>query len=518
MTVRRLAGAATIVAFFAVASRLLGLLRDALMSRTFGASAETDAFINSLLIVNSVAAVLLYALVTVVIPQFQAEREVHGVSSAWRLAWTLTSWVAIGLTAFAALLVVAPQIGAIPFRFDEELAREMEPLIRIMAPAVLLQGLSALATALLQIHGRFAGPAAIGVAFNAGIIGGVLLLSDSIGIEGAAWGVTAGALLQVLLQAPQFISLMKGVDIAMTLTHPRLTATAALAGPVFAASLLQQVNNFSDKMFAATLEEGRISALTWANTVGQAPRAIILLPLLTPLFPLMAGLVAEGRRPEVVAAYRRAAGLIGVLAFPVMAFLVIFAEEISQLLFGGSKCDADCVDQIAAPLVFYGLAVWPGFAGFLNNRLLSAASRTRDVMVSTIVVVTLTIVLDALLIGSLEQSGLALASALALMVNVGVTFTFLRREFPQLSAAAAALQQARLLLVALIAGGAVATVYALSGWDAGDGLPLIGLLAAFGAGGALLYALLLRALAPREFAEAGRTLRSAARRRRRTAP
>jgi peptidoglycan biosynthesis protein MviN/MurJ (putative lipid II flippase) len=139
-------------------------------------------------------------------------------------------------------------------------------------------------------------------------------------------------------------------------------------------------------------------------------------------------------------------------------------------------------------------------------------------MVSTIVVVTLTIVLDALLIGSLEQSGLALASALALMVNVGVTFAFLRREFPQLSAAAAALQQARLLLVALIAGGAVATVYALSGWDAGDGLPLIGLLAAFGAGGALLYALLLRALAPREFAEAGRTLRSAARRRRRTAP
>ncbi len=517
MTVRRLALAATVVAFFTVASRILGFVRDIVLSGTFGASGDADAFVSSLLIVNSAAAVLLYALVTVVIPQFQAERSDHGEASAWRLAWTLAAWVAALLVVFAGFLAVFPQAAASLYRIDPELAAASEPLIRIMAPAVLLQGLSALSTALLQIHGRFAGPAAVGVAFNAGIIGGVLLFSDAIGIEGAAWGVTAGAVMQLALQMPQFVRLMRGVGITATLTHPRLGTTALLAAPVFAASLLQQVNNFSDKIFAASLEEGRVAALTWANTLGQAPRALLLLPVLTPLFPLIARLVADGRRSEVVGAYRRAAGLLGVLGIPVAAFLIVYAQEASTLLFERGKCDAACVDEIASPLVFYGLAVWAGFMGFLHNRVLSAVGRTRQVMIATIVVVAVTIALDFALIGPLEQSGLALASAVALFVNVGVTFTFLRQEFPDLDPGPLALQQLRLVLAALVAVGAVLMANLAIPTDNLHGWELAGALAVKCLIGALVYAAMVRVIAPGDFAHAKTTVASALRRTSRSA-
>jgi putative peptidoglycan lipid II flippase len=513
LTVRRLAVAATVVALFTVASRILGFVRDIVLSGTFGASVEADAFVSSLLIVNSAAAVLLYALVTVVIPQFQSERSHYGEASAWRLAWTLAAWVAGLLVLFAGVLAAFPQIAAALYRIDPELAAESEPLIRIMAPAVLLQGLSALSTALLQIHGKFAGPAAVGVAFNAGIIGGVLIGSDAIGIDAAAWGVTAGAVLQLALQMPQFTRVMRGVGVTAALTHPRLQTTALLAAPVFAASLLQQVNNFSDKIFAATLEEGRVAALTWANTLGQAPRALLLLPVLTPLFPLIARLVAEGRRPEVVGAYRRAAGLLGVLAIPVGAFLVVYAQEISSLLFQRGKCDAACVDEIASPLTFYGLAVWAGFMGFLHNRVLSAVGRTRDVMLATIVVVVLTIALDFALIGPLEQGGLALASAVALFVNVGVTFAFLRRQFPALRPAALALQQLRLVAAALLAVIAVVLANRVLSSETATGLDLAGLLAVKSLLGAVVYAAGVRVIAPDDFAHARATLDSALRRR-----
>jgi len=513
LTVRHLAVAATIVAFFTVASRILGFVRDIVLSGTFGASAEADAFVSSLLIVNSAAAVLLYTLVTVVIPRFQAERTDYGEPSAWRLAWTLAAWVATLLVIFAGFLAVFPQAAASLYRINPELAAASEPLIRIMAPAVLLQGLSALSTALLQIHGRFAGPAAVGVAFNAGIIGGVLIGSDAIGIEAAAWGVTAGALLQLALQMPQFARLMRGVGVTVTLTHPRLTMTALLAAPVFAASLLQQVNNFSDKIFAATLEDGRVAALTWANTLGQAPRALLLLPVLTPLFPLIARLVAEGRRPEVVGAYRRAAGLLGVLGIPVGAFLIVYAQEVSSLLFERGKCDDECVSEIAAPLQFYGLAVWAGFMGFLHNRVLSAVGRTREVMIATIVVVAVTIALDFLLIGPLEQSGLALASAIALFVNVAVTFTFLRREFPALDPAPLALQQLRLVVAALVAVGAVLVADLLLPSEAASGLELAGALILKSVLGALAYGAAVRVIAPEDFAHARATVASALRRR-----
>lgn len=514
MTVRRLGIAAAIVAFFSVASRLLGFAREAILLGEFGIGSATDSFASALIIVNSITAVLLYALVTVVIPEFQKERADNGERSAWRLAWALAAWVGMVLVVVAAVLALFPAVGTIPFRFDEGLAQEMEPLIRIMAPAVLLQGLSAMFTALLQIHGRFAGPAAIGVAFNAGIIVGILLLSGSLGIEAAAWGVMLGATLQIVLQMPHFIGVMRGVGVGPALSHPRLFGTAALAAPVFAASVVQQINNFTDKMFAATLEDGRIAALTAANTLGQAPRAIFLLPLMTPLFPLIARLVAEGRRDDAVAAHRRAAGILGVLSIPVGAFMALYANELIEIVFGRGKCDGECVDEIASPFAFYGLAVWGGFIGYLNNRILSAAGRTRDVMVATIIVVVVTIALDVAFVGPLEQGGLALATAIALFINVLVTLMFVRREFPEVDPRGFALQQSRLVLAVAVGVGVALLANLVLPTGEESGWSLVGLLALKAVIAATAYAVALRFIAPREFTETRRTLLAVLRRRR----
>ena len=513
MTVRRLAVAAVIVAVFSIASRVLGFLRDIVLAAKFGGTIDADAFVSSLVIVNSIAAVLLYALVTVIIPEFQRERAEAGGASAWRLVWALTAWVSLVLIVIASAFALFPEIGSALFRTNPELARQMEPLIRIVAPAVLLQGLSALFTALLQIHGRFAGPAAIGVAFNTGIIGLVLLLADRIGIEAAAWGVTAGATLQLLLQIPQFVGLVRRSEARPALTHPRLLGTAVVAAPIFAASIVQQINNFSDKIFASTLDDGSVATLTWANTLGQAPRAVLLLPLMTPLFPLIARLVAEGRRPEVVEAYRRATGLLGVLAIPVAAFMLIYADELSHLFFERGRCDAACAEGIASPLAFYAIAVWAGFMGYLNNRVLSAAGRTRDVMTATILVVALTIALDFILIGPLGTAGLALASALALFVNVAVTLHFVRRQFTEVDPTELGVQQVRLLAAALLGTAAALLANLLFPGANATGVPLLGLLAIKAGIAGVIYAIAVRLIAPKEFRDAQRTFGAAIRRR-----
>ena len=232
-----------------------------------------------------------------------------------------------------------------------------------MAPALALQGFSAIFTAMLQIHGRFAGPAAVGVAFNFGIIVGVVVGQGSIGIEAAAWGVVLGATLQVLLQLPQFWRLLREAHARPALTHPRLGAVGLLALPVLGASLLQQINSFTDKLFASSLEAGRVSALSFANALGQAPRVALLLPLLTPLFPLIARLDlrgARGRGPERVPARGRAARP-GVDPDDAAAGDLRAARSPSSRS-SAASARPDCVDQIGPPLVFYALGLWPAFA------------------------------------------------------------------------------------------------------------------------------------------------------------
>ena len=508
MSVGRLARAAAIVAIFGFVSRLLGFAREIVLAASFGASGATDAFVNSLLIVNSIAAILLYTLVTLIIPVFQRERADRGEQSAWRLVSALAVWTGVFLVALSTVVAVWPEAFAALFQLDPTREAKTAELIRIMAPALALQGFSAIFTAMLQIHGRFAGPAAVGVAFNFGIILGVIAGRGSIGIEAAGWGVVIGAALQVLLQLPQFWRLLREARARPALTHPGLGAVGLLAIPVIGASVLQQINNFTDKLFASSLEAGRVSALSFANALGQAPRVALLLPLLTPLFPLIARLISDGRENEALNAFRRVAGLLTLMSIPMLVFLSIYSQETAQLAFGRGKCGQGCVDQISAPLAFYALSMWPAFVGALLNRTLSAANRQRDILWTTISTVVITIGFDLVLLGPMEQSGLALASTIGVYANATALLLCLRLHFPSLSIAALGRRQARVLIAG--AASAVTAVVLNLAWPT-EGLSSRGMiipLAIKVLAALAVYVVVARAIASDELAEGRRVVRA----------
>lgn len=503
MSIRQVARAAAVVALFGILSRILGFVREIVLAGVYGATAQTDALVNAMFVVNTVAAVLLYVLITLMIPVFQQERERAGVQSAWALLWAIVGWISMGLIALTALVAIVPEAFIWFFQMGPERAAIASELLRVMAPALMLQGFSALFTAILQVHGRFAGPAAVGVAFNAGILVGVILGAGSLGITAAAWGVTLGAVLQVLLQLPQFVRESRaGGGMRVAFSHPRLGSVAVLSIPVAAASILQQVNSFTDKLFASSLEAGRNAALSFANALGSAPRTVLLFPLLVPLFPLIARLFAERKQDEGVDAFRRAAGILALVSIPLSILMAIGATEIAQVAFGRGKCDAACVAEVSAPLAFYGIAVWGNFIGYLLNRTLSAGNHAREIMVATVITVVLTIGLDLLLLGPLQQAGLALASAIAVYANTAITLWFLRRRTPQLSLRALATQQGRILVAGVVAGGAAMVPAFLMPSGAGTFWGSAAWLAVVSAVGGVVFVAMARALAPREFADA----------------
>ncbi len=411
------------------------------------------------------------------------------------------AWVGMLLIALTALVAIWPEGPVALFDMGPERTQIASDLLRVMAPALMLQGFSALFTAILQVHGRFAGPAAVGVAFNAGILIGIIAGAGAIGITAAAWGVTLGAVLQVALQLPQFAREGRGGGGKLSFIHPRLKATLVLAIPVIAASLLQQVNSFTDKLFASSLEAGRNAALSFANALGSAPRTVLLFPLLIPLFPLIARYFAEGKREESADAFRRAAGILALVAIPISILIAVGSSEIAQVAFGRGKCDAYCVDQIAAPLAFYGVAVWGNFIGYLLNRSLAAANQMRAIMIATIISVVLTIGLDLVFLGPLQQAGLALASAIAVYVNTGLTLWFLQRTTPEVSLRALASQQGR-LLVAGTGALLVALVPFFLMPDGNSFWRALAWLAVVSVAGGLAFVALARVLAPRELADA----------------
>ncbi len=453
-----IARAAAVVAGFTIVSRILGYAREMVLAGAFGTrgelGAKADAFNTSLLIVNSVAAVLLYTLVTIVIPGFERERQERDERSAWQMLWTIATWVTIGLVALAGLIALWPNLVTAPFRLDAERSALMRELVQIMAPGLALQGISALLTAVLQSQRRFVGPAAVGVAFNLGIILALVIAGRS--VQAAAWGVVAGAIAQVMFQLPQLVAVLRrSGGWAPQLAHPRLALLVGGAVPVATASVLQQINAFTDKAFAGTLPPGRIAALNYANAAGAAPRTVLLMPLLAPLFPVIARMAAERRDADTLRAFDRAAGVLALVSLPISAFLMLYPREVAQLLFGWGKCDAACVGDISSPLRYYAIATWAAFLGYLLNRTLAALDAPRDILRATALTVVVTIGLDLLLLGPMEHSGLALATTLGVIVNLVMSIGQLRRILPAFSSTRLAGQQVR-VAVAAIVGTAVA--------------------------------------------------------------
>ena len=152
MSIRQVARAAAVVALFGILSRLLGFVREIVLAAVYGATAATDALVNALFIVNTVAAVLLYVLTTLMIPVFQQERERDGVQSAWALLWAIAGWISIVLIILTGIVAIVPEFPMWFFDMGPERTAIASELLRVMAPALMLQGFSALFTAILQVH------------------------------------------------------------------------------------------------------------------------------------------------------------------------------------------------------------------------------------------------------------------------------------------------------------------------------------------------------------------------------
>ena len=245
-----------------------------------------------------------------------------------------------------------------------------------------------------------------------------------------------------------------------------------------------------------------------ARRAGSAPRTVLLVPLLTPFFPVISRMVAERRETEALSAFHRAAGVLSLVAVPMSVFLMLYPSEIARILFGGSRCGSSCVSDIADPLRFYALGVWGAFLGYLLNRSLSAANRARDIMVATVVTVAVTVALDLVLLGPMEQSGLALATSIGIYVNTVLTAWMLARRLPGLSLTGLANRQAR--LVACGAAGAAAALaldVVLSSDHRGVGATAA-LIVVKGLAALLVYVAALRVLAPPELVEGRRTFRA----------
>ncbi len=111
---RRIAGAATLVMALFVVSRALGLLREMVIARQFGTSAQMDAYLAAFRVPDFLFYVVAGgALGSAFIPTFTGFLAKKDMAGAWRLASAVINWMVLLLSALGGLAAIfAPQLVA----------------------------------------------------------------------------------------------------------------------------------------------------------------------------------------------------------------------------------------------------------------------------------------------------------------------------------------------------------------------------------------------------------------------
>jgi putative peptidoglycan lipid II flippase len=433
-----MASAAGIMVGAILLSRVLGLVRDMVVSYYFGASWVTDAYKAAFRLPD-----LFYyliaggALSSAFIPVFTEYLEKGEDGEAWRV------FSIFGTLIFSALsvVVVLGEILTVPLihwfvapGFDGNQLQLTASLTRIIFPAQLCFFLGGLMMGTLYARKHFLMPALGPVVYNVAIIiGGVVggaLYGRQFGIYGLAIGVVTGAFIgNILMQ----IWAMRRIGVhyhpSFDYRHPGVVKVAKLMLPVLLGLSLPQLHMIIASWFASFLRHGSITWLDNANKVMQMPLGVFAQALAVATFPTLSALAARRDYGEMRKSFSLGLRSILFLTIPSSVLIIVLARPIVHVLFQRGLWTAADTQATATACILYSISIFAVSGQQIVNRGFYALQDTITPMVVGTGITGIYVLLNWLLMRPpLYHNGLALAFTLCNTAAFFVLLGLYRRK------------------------------------------------------------------------------------------
>jgi putative peptidoglycan lipid II flippase len=412
-----------------VASKAIGVVRQSIIGRAFGAGDQLDAYYAAFKLPDLLLTLIAGgAVATTFIPLFAG----HLADKESERAWRLASAVLNGLLAVMSVVTLLAALFApwlvrtlIAPGFDASLQALTAELLRIVLLSSLLFAASSLAMSVLQAHQRFLLPALADFFYDVGIIGGALLFAPRFGIRGLAWGVVVGAGLHLLIQVPGLIRCRARYVPTLRTGDRSLCRLLRLMWPrILILGMFQFVFLYTTNL-ASRLPEGSVAAINVGWIVMQMPEVIFGMALAIAAFPTLSRLAAQGDRARLGETAGSVLRAILLTTLPSTVALLLLGRSYVALLFGDAL-GAQAAGGGQATDAVYGATV-AFTAGLLGHSLLELAARLYYAHQNTLTpfwaalgATVLNVALCLALVGPLGYIGLALANSIAVTLQSGI--------------------------------------------------------------------------------------------------
>lgn len=410
---------ALIMVVITLSAKLLGMLRDILLAASYGTTSAAVAYDTASRLPLIIFDFVIGGVITAsFIPIFneilvkKSKREALDFASSYvNIILIITTVITIIGVVFSGALVglLAPDV-------PDDTASLAASLSRIMFPMIIFTGLAFSFVGFLQSFGNFLLPALISLVSNLVMVLYFLLFNETFGIFGLAFAMLIGWAVQAFIQLPATLKNGFRFTLKTDFRSPYIKKSFAMALPILISSWVQPFCNLINTRFSSSIEGG-ISAMGYANRLYLIIVGVFTFVATNLLFPYFSKAKAEGDAAEEARLTRTSVRSLMLIILPITVGIWVLSEPIVTVIYQRGEFNALDAKMTAEALRFFSLGM-PFYAlNEVSTKKFFAEQKTLPPMLTALISIVFNFVFVLLLSGKMGIGGIALSSALAVLVN-----------------------------------------------------------------------------------------------------
>ena len=267
MKKKGVAGQYILLVLAVMLAKVLGLVRNMLLSRYYGASAMTDAFnAASSLPLTLYDVTVGTAIASAFVPVFNQKLTCAGRRDAERFGSNFLNIILLFTAVITAAGMIFPEIALklVASGLSGEAFTYAVNLIRIIMPVICIASGTYIFIGILQSYGEFTGPALVSLVYNVVMILYFLIFDRWFGIYGLGISFTVGWFLQLLFLIPYLKKKKFHYYFIWNWKDSDLRRVLLLTLPLFVAALAQPINQLISSNLSSGLGDGMLSSVNYA--------------------------------------------------------------------------------------------------------------------------------------------------------------------------------------------------------------------------------------------------------------
>ncbi|MBI4067711.1 murein biosynthesis integral membrane protein MurJ [Candidatus Gottesmanbacteria bacterium] len=452
--------AASIIMMTVAASRILGLVRDRMLTSRFTPD-DLGVYYAAFRLPNLIFELLVMgALSTAFIPVFTSYLETDRKKDAFKIA---SSVINIGFILLAILSIPILIFTPLVCRFlapgfsDDQIAL-MVPFTRIMVLAQVAPLLIGnFFTGILQSFRNFIIPALAPVLYNLGIILGIILFTSSAGLFAPVYGVVLGSILFTAIQFPLVFIYGYRHSWSFDIKNQGVRDIGKLMGPRTFGLAISQIDTTVDLMLSSLLGSAAVTIFNLAQHLQQMPIGLFGASLAQATFPSLSGSWVKKNIEEFKSLFLVAFHQILFWIVPISAILIVLRIPMVRLVFGAKRFDWEATVLTGKTLAFFSLSLFAQSLVHLLARGFFALHDSKTPVAIGGVAVMINTILSILFIKSFHLPiwSLGLSTSIASIFNALFLLIYLDKKVGRFPKAQLIIPVIKIFLAGLVTGFAL---------------------------------------------------------------